>query len=1200
MAEQEFCLRRNGKVTVAYSDRESSAVQIAVSNLISDLEKVFDSFVSVKKLEDGAVCPTAEIVVFSLDAEERIAAEIASQHRLSVDLLMDEGGKRRWEGYLQQVSGKTLYIVGTDRRGTIYGIYDLCERLGVSPWHYWADVPVKRKEYFGFPGHYRKADWPAVPFRGIFLNDEEELDVWARSHTKDDTIGPEAYERIFELLLRLKGNYIWPAMHVNYFNENPENGRLAERMGIVVGTSHCDMLLRSNQNEWDPWLKQKGYQNIEYDYSIPGENREVIREYWRESVEINRDNEVCYTVGMRGIHDTGFITREIESDGSLDPDEKRKKKIQLLEQVISDQRQILKDVLGEKRADNAVETFIPYKEVLELYDQGLKVPDDVTLIWVDDNFGYMRRYPTEEERNRSGGNGLYYHASYWAAPGMSYLFFNSIPLAHTGNELKKCWESGIRKMWVLNVGALKPLELDMEFFLWYGWNAGKAEEELDILSFTQNWADRNFSGNFGSRIAGLYHDCMQLTNVCKLEHMQAGKFSQDTNGNEGEKRLKRLGEIYVRGTEICLKLPEEEQAAFFEMILMKLHASYYINASFYYADRSRLSYDRGAMQAADFYLEKSREMDDKKRRLLYYYNKELENGKWDKILTPESFSPPPTVLYPAGKPALVIGPAQLGMVETGRIEFWSYGASKKSLIVFNKGKGQTFYRVNGPDWLEIEHRNGAVAAEQEIGLWVKRDQREKCFETGCKGWMLISGEHGELFSVEVCCVRNEISIHDLPESCYVEADGSVSIPADGGCLVGSAEDVGWRIVRGIGRGCGNAVEAYCQREFVSESGFEKAPYLEYSFYVQSQGSFCLEIFRFLTLNSTGRIRFAVKVDEEDPVVLESGINDEWTKGWKQAVMNDGEKMYMELPYLIPGIHRLKVYMIDPYVTFTKFVIYTGQKVDSNMGPAFGVNAGRLRCRTDEEGNFCEGSLGELEKKIYGKPGYVLPLLPMLYADKEFWTVNRLYLLSDEREQKVMGEPRYLPDADGAKNVFAEFGKGAFREEDGRIAIEAEYALENSENAYLTPDRESGKIFWSHTQAETDGRSGLAMMIETEGLYWKDSSLAPGMHYRIEIAEAGNYDVWLLIKFEDWESDACRLALDGILQHGKQQYSGGNLFTYSMKQRWNWQAITSMNITAGAHTLSVYGKKSGLRIDRIYLTRKGEWPPLDHEWRVSRI
>ena len=212
---------------------------------------------------------------------------------------------------------------------------------------------------------------------------------------------------------------------------------------------------------------------MSYDYSIEGRNREILKEYWRESVEQNKDFEVCYTIGMRGINDTGFVTSAIDGDSGLTEEEKTEARVKLLEKVMLDQREILKEVLGEEKGKRAMQTFIPYKEVLSLYDRGLKVPDDVTVIWANDNHGNIRRYPDKNERKRSGGHGLYYHNSYWAPPPMSYLFINSIPLAHTGNELRKAWESGIRKLWVLNVGALKPLEQDVEFFLRCGWDAGK-------------------------------------------------------------------------------------------------------------------------------------------------------------------------------------------------------------------------------------------------------------------------------------------------------------------------------------------------------------------------------------------------------------------------------------------------------------------------------------------------------------------------------------------------------------------------------------------------------------------------------------------------------------------------------------------------------------------------------------------------------
>lgn len=219
-----------------------------------------------------------------------------------------------------------------------------------------------------------------------------------QNYMKEPTIGVRTYEKVFELLLRLKANYIWPAMHVNSFNLKPENGALADRMGIVVGTSHCDMLMRSNNREWKPWIQKKGYADAVYDYSIEGRNREILKEYWQESVEQNRDFEVCYTLGMRGIHDSGFETKDLAGKTE---EEIRTAKVELLEKIIADQREILQGTLGRE----TMMTFIPYKEVLELYDNGLEIPEDMTLVWANDNYGYIRRYPSEKEKTRRGGNG---------------------------------------------------------------------------------------------------------------------------------------------------------------------------------------------------------------------------------------------------------------------------------------------------------------------------------------------------------------------------------------------------------------------------------------------------------------------------------------------------------------------------------------------------------------------------------------------------------------------------------------------------------------------------------------------------------------------------------------------------------------------------------------------------------------------------
>ena len=1108
----DFVLLEAGqKIRIIYSEKENSAVKYAIQNLAEDIKKVCDCVVEPGNITGRTAQENGpEIIVATMDTPW--FSEIMPVAVLpALEKIRDAQGVGRWEAYLHQISDNSFCIIGADRRGTVFGIYDLSEQIGVSPWYFWADVPVRKKKRFAFSNDYCKADWPDVQYRGIFLNDEEELDAWSKIHTKDDTIGPETYAHIFELLLRLKANYIWPAMHVNYFNSDPENGRLAEKMGIVVGTSHCDMLLRSNQNEWTPWLKKKNYENIRYDYSLSGENREIIQEYWAESVEMNRNYEVCYTVGMRGIHDSGFVTEVIDQDTSLTQSERTEKKIHLLEKVISDQREILKEVLGEEKGNNVPQTFIPYKEVLDLYDGGLQVPEDVTLIWVDDNFGYMRRYPGKEEQERKGGNGLYYHASYWASPGMSYLFFNSIPLAQTGNELKKCWESGIRKMWVLNVGALKPLEIDTEFFLRYSWEAGKnTSNTKDVTQFISRWINRNFSGNFGMDAAEIYNLFAQINNVCKPEHLQSDKFSQNAYGNEAKYRIDILKDLSDRAGKIYQFLPEEEKDAFFELFLMKLQASYYINASFYFADRSRFFWEQGGMQAADSYLEKSRQMDRRKQELLYYYNHLMQDGKWEGILTPESFSPPPTVLYPAAKPALVIGAASLGVIREDNFIFHSHGGIEKIITLFNKGCGEIGYKAAVPKWLEVSETEGCVAAEKILTVRIRESERKICFEQGRTGQIIITGEDGIRYEIEIQAEK-ETAYPYREHAFYAEADGYISIPADGYSENVCTKEAAWRKIEYLGRGWGAAMEAFLEsaqdRAIESDapgiSDIRQDCYLKYPFFLENSGAFLLEIHRFLTLNPTGKVRFAVGVDNERPVLIETNTVDEWKGGWKDSVMNDGEKLYRMLPWLSSGYHILKIYPVDQYVTLNKLVIYTEKWKDSNFGPFESAFYDGIKWNTAKGADMIPVNTEENQsgfwRELYGNPADRELLLPMLYAAPDFWKTERLYTRSDEKENRL-GAVRYTCCQDGTKDILHQFGEGLFMEVDGIAAFEAEYALENSENAYVTASLPDGKYYWSHTQAETDGGSGLAMMIEGKGIYWENAlrgrECITGSEYRI--------------------------------------------------------------------------------------------------------
>ncbi|WP_150275251.1 glycosyl hydrolase 115 family protein [Paenibacillus tepidiphilus] len=1195
---------RNQTIRIYVSGTENSAVQLAVRNLIDDIGRT-----SGCRAELTGELDDSSIVIGSLD--QRSFAEQAEQRGLSLERLQMEEGGYRWEGYLQQAVQGVFYIVGTDRRGTIYGIYDLCEAIGVSPWHYWADVPVKVKDAYSVPADYCKADWPSVKYRGIFLNDEEELDAWAKLHTPDDTIGPEAYRHVFELLLRLKGNYIWPAMHVNYFNGNPGNGALAEEMGVVVGTSHCDMLLRSNQNEWEPWLKSKGYEGAVYDYSIEGRNREILQEYWRESVEQNRNYEVSFTMGMRGIHDSGFHTRAIDEDASLTEEQKNNAKVELLARVIRDQRDILLEVLGPQGAE-ALQTFVPYKEVLDLYDQQLEVPDNVTLIWANDNFGHVRRYPNETERSRSGGNGLYFHNSYWAAPGtaMSYLFINSIPLAHTGNELRKSYASGIRNIWILNVGGLKPLEQDMEFFLRCGWEAGQAAGVTkDPFRFTEQWINRNFSGHHGREAAELYETFAQVTNVRKIEHMNSQVFSQTAYGDEAGRRLMRLEDVYRRGNAIMDRLPAEEREAFFQLFLMKIHASYYTNHEFYYADRSQLAYKRGNMQAADHYVALSLRMTDYRRTMLHYYNKKMSGGKWDAILTPESFPPPPTAMHPARQPALRI--AGSGM----RVDLWNEGEEltfsaagrrQKWLELGNQGTGCFAYSIEireGADWIIVSEPEGIVETERRILVIALAPQ-----VYARKEGLLVVRNHTDGTEVPVKVKLEAVSA--LPEGFtgYVEADGAVSIPAAMYDRISLPDEAGagqsgsgWITVQGLGRYEGAAVMAWNAQLHPLEGDLRHNPFLEYDLYVENGGSFMLEIHRFLTLNSTGRIRFGIGIDDHEPVTVESITRDEWTGAWQQSVFDNGEKLTLELPFLTAGVHRLKLYMVDHFVTVSKLVLYTEARHDNNLGPVYSAHG---PVPVTEHGlELPDVQWDVIDQQIcsglYRTAREEVPLQSTVYATREFYEKrDEIFVPALNVAQEVPGVKRYASQGEeGSKDVFAEFGSGIFNEQNGVIALEAEYALEQSGDAYLTFADGSG-LGWSHLQAETDGRTGMAMHVAGPGRLWEEPAGAPGMHYRLNVGQSGSYRVWMLVRHYSNTSDSCYLALDGQVLPLAEQLNKGKLYTYNTSYIYFWSHFCELNLSAGEHVLSVIARKSELRVDRIYLTLGDELPPADAEWKNS--
>ncbi|PJM79716.1 glycosyl hydrolase 115 family protein [Bifidobacterium scaligerum] len=1191
--------KRGAMMMIAACDNESEAVRMALTNLANDLQSV-----SGAEIRLGSDTSAASIVVGTIGTS-RIIDDAAQAGVIDLTKLKDSDGRWRWEGYTIQTAEGKVWIAGTDRRGTIYGIYDFVEACGVSPWTWWADVPVHECDVIEVDARATVTEWPSVQYRGVFINDEEEFYDWAVEHTADGTIGPETYRKFFELVLRLKGNYVWPAMHVGAFGDDPRNGDLAERMGVVIGTTHCDMLMRSNQHEWDPWAKSQG-EDIKYDYSLEGHNREKIQQYWREGVDRNRNHEVTWTVGMRGIHDTGFVTRAIDGDMHLSEEQKHRARVELLGKVIADQRQILHEEIGE-RADHDLQLFVPYKEVLPLYDDGLNLPEDIMILWANDNYGYMRRFPSLEERKRKGGHGLYYHSSYWA-PTDSYLATSSTPLTLMENELMKSWDNGIRRMWIDNIGGLKPMEQEMEYFLYLAWHAGEPEANTDIEDYVAAWFDRTFSGGHGHRAARIYTRYYQLNNMRKPENLEEGCFSQTAYGDEYGRHVDELRELYAETNELWKQLPEREQDAFFELFAVKIHFSYLVNAQFYHADRSLLAEREGKTAAQDRHLALSRRYELQKRALIAYYNKHLANGKWDRMFTPDDFPPPATALNPAARPALAVGKAGLGVTIWGSdagadaqdvLEFWPDGQLDKWIEIYSTGAaGLPFSIETSEPWIRVTCTTGVVDAERRIGVHVDAGD----VAPDSRGRIVVhDSASGESHAIEVRVAN--VGHPDQGFFGSVEADGYVSIDPSRPDVESYGHHTCWNPVPYLGRFGNPAMEA--------RSGLEASPadpnmdpaYIGYHIWLHNDCVPQLELHRIPTLDSTGRIRVGVRIDDLPIIEVETATVDEHIGAWETSKLDNIERIRTYLPYLKAGEHVIRLYVIDNYVTLDKIVLYTTARRASNLGPQFSMVVG-CAPRFMVESDPCQGVVDSLNRDLaacYGLAASEIPLPKVASIAARYWNSDTTFKRFATREPAILGEARYPVEPDEGKNILRRIPSDMPVEHDGVLAFEAESALLNNASAWLTPALD-GPGAWRHVQAETDGGTGLAMRAEPNRGEWNPVSwtieTAPRMNYRVAVTTAGRYHVWLYAEVDSKMQDMCWISVDGSVQPAAEHCSGHGLWAFGLRYIWHWTELSSIELSAGIHDLGLLAGSGGVRIDRVYLTRGDELPPMDNEWKST--
>ena len=573
---------------VSFDANEHKCVQLAVANLKKDFERV-----TGKALADGTT-----ILVGTVGINRQIDQWVKK------GLLPDLKGKT--EKYIIKTIGDQLVIAGSDKRGTVFGIYELSQQIGVSPWYYWADVPVeKHPAVYVKRGEYTDGE-PVVRYRGIFLNDEAPcLTSWVKNTFGTGYGDHRFYEKVFELILRLKGNFLWPAMWGwAFYADDPENSKTADEMGVIIGTSHHEPMARNHQEyarkrgEWGPWNYQK--------------NKENLDRFFREGIERMKGTDDIVTIGMRGDGDEAM---------SENADTK------LLQTIVENQRKIIKQVTG-KPASKTPQVWALYKEVLDYYDKGMRVPDDVLILLCDDNWGNLRRVPNAKERQHPGGWGLYYHVDYVGAP-RNTKWLNVTPAQNMWEQLTLAADNGLDRMWILNVGDLKPMEYPITLFMDMAWNPRSVGADT-IDDHLNAFCLQAFGTEQAAEAARILNLCCKYAGRSTAEMLDASTYNVET----GEWR--QVADDYMRleaeALRQYLKLGPEYRDAYQQLILFPVQAMSNIY-QMYYAHAMNLKLASENNPDANLWAKRVEEAFHRDSLLCAAYNHDIAGGKWNGMMT---------------------------------------------------------------------------------------------------------------------------------------------------------------------------------------------------------------------------------------------------------------------------------------------------------------------------------------------------------------------------------------------------------------------------------------------------------------------------------------------------------------------------------------------------------------------------------------
>ncbi len=840
--------------------------------------------------------------------------------------------ENQWECYSLQIINKpasainkALVIAGTNARATAYGVFSVSERIGISPWYWWADAPVIKQTELILTQNKFQSKEPSVKYRGIFLNDEDwGLRPWASKIFEPEVgnIGPKTYARIFELLLRLKANTIWPAMHegTTAFFNIPENVSMAADYQIVVGSSHAEPMLRNNVGEW----KESSMGKFNY-----VSNRETVYKYWEDRVKESKNVDAIYTIGLRGVHDSKMEGIKTNKEGA-----------ELLTHVFEDQRKLIEKYINPD-VTKVPQVFTLYKEVLDLYDEGLKVPKDITLVWTDDNYGYISRLSNEEEQKRVGGGGVYYHASYWGRP-HDYLWLGTAHPALIREEMMKAYQANCKQIWILNVGDIKPLEYSVQLFLDMAYNAKEFEDPGNVKAHANNFYTSIFGKRYGKTIADIQWNYFDLAFERKPEFMGWSQTEPTTPtaqtaynpfffGDENQTRINKYQSLENQVTAIKATMPDALQDSYFQLVYYPVKAASLMNKKFLYADKANAYGKMGFLSAKDDAL-KSETAFNQIKSITHQYN-QIANGKWNLMMDMN-----PRKLPVFQLPKIVIPNSQNEtdnvalMVENSTettdstlilpAYYTDVSASHFVDIFLKKNVNVSWQLQQVPDWVIINHRNGVLtnntdADEERIEISIDWNRWKK--EKPKNAQFTIAYEN----KIKTIQLNINARTAAVPEKTFIAINDRVVINAQHFTAKKDMAPYSWNRIEGLGysKAAMQAVPLNLL-PLKTKNAAETSPYLEYKIEMPdavSEPELIIHALPTHSITNKHGVRIGVQWNEE-PMQIIDFTTVAKSEEWKQNVLCNRATKKLAIKKAIKGTNTLKIYMIDEGVALDYFYL----------------------------------------------------------------------------------------------------------------------------------------------------------------------------------------------------------------------------------------------------------------------------------------